>query len=70
MSDDETKKDDEPIGEFDNTNGLAGNLEGDDGGAENPEGEHPGVLPNLVADPYDEFDRDEVDRGYSEEGHE
>ena len=60
---------DKPIGEFDETNGLAGNLEGDDGGAETPAGvDELHVIPNLLADPDEDPDESGTDSGYSEEG--
>jgi hypothetical protein len=62
--------DDKKIGDFDQTNGLAGNLEGDDGGAETPpEQDELHVIPNLLADPADDYDESgNTESGYSEEG--
>jgi hypothetical protein len=40
----------EPITGSDPTNGLAGDLEGDDGGAVEPTGENRGVFQEVIAD--------------------
>jgi hypothetical protein len=53
MSD--TRDEEEPVTGNDPTNGLAGDLEGDDGGVEPPP-EHRGVLQEVIAD----FDPDRV----------
>ena len=69
MSDDKHKDTDEPIGEFDQTNGLAGNLEGDDGGARIPaNADELHVIPNLIADPADDYDESGTDESYDSEG--
>jgi hypothetical protein len=61
--------DDEPIDKFDETNGLAGNLDGDDGGAEVPDNvDELHVIPNLLADPADDYDESAAETGYSSEG--
>jgi hypothetical protein len=63
----------EPIVAPDQTNGLAGNLEGDDGGVEPDEKEHGSLLGEvldhgLTLTPGDQKEH-EGDEGYSEEGH-
>jgi hypothetical protein len=60
---------DAPIGEFDQTNGLAGNLQGDDGGAEKPgDPEQRPILQHLLPTADDDFDDANAETGYSEEG--
>ncbi len=67
---------DEPVGDFDQTNGIAPGLDGDDGGAVTDEGdEKHGVLADLVEDVETNFhDRDpeetheDGETRYSEEG--
>ncbi|NEN04687.1 hypothetical protein G3T36_02275 [Diaminobutyricibacter tongyongensis] len=68
-------RDDEPIGEFDQTNGEAPGLEGDDDGAlTGDDREEHGVLTDLVRDVATDFhDRDadestDAETPYSEEG--
>jgi hypothetical protein len=61
---------DGPMGEFDETNGLAGNLEGDDGGAEsqgNDDSALGGLFTNAL-DPDGEHGDDTGETSYSEEG--
>ncbi len=67
------KEDVEPIGEFDETNGLAPGLDGDDGGAITPEDEDDGgiALRNVGRRLLDEPEGEEEKSGetpYSEEG--
>jgi hypothetical protein len=67
MSD--TTSGDQPIGEFDETNGLAGDLDGDDGGAEVPaDADELHIIPNLLGDPAEKIDQDAAETGYSSEG--
>ena len=60
----------EPIGEFDETNGLAGNLDGDDGGAESTDNDETvfgGLLTNVL-DPDADQGENTGETSYSEEG--
>jgi hypothetical protein len=56
---------------FDETNGLAGNLEGDDGGSDDqdPDDAPHSLLSNILA-PDESVNRADGDHGYSEEGRE
>jgi hypothetical protein len=64
-------RNDEPIVGSDQTNGLAGNLEGDDGGAVNPDDRMDNVVAGVVRHLDDEDDAEPDESGetkYSEEG--
>jgi hypothetical protein len=75
-SDQDRSDDTEPVLAHDQTNGLAGDLEGDDGGAEPETDEHRSLLGGLLAQGLDVTHNhgdstsaaDEGDEGYSEEG--
>jgi hypothetical protein len=58
----------EPIAEFDETNGLAEGLDGDDGGAIDPT-PHENVIAEAIRDLDDPLtDEDAAETPYSEEG--
>jgi hypothetical protein len=65
------KNDGEPMAGFDQTNGLADGLDGDDGGTLDPDSNKNGLLNNVVNELTGEPDHDAHDPGetdYSEEG--
>lgn len=69
---DATRGTEEPIDDFDETNGLVEGLDGDDGGALDPEGRQQSVLGEAVkklTDPADqETGHEDGETSYSEEG--
>lgn len=69
---DDVRGNDEPINDFDETNGIVEGLDGDDGGALDPEGRQQSVLGEAVkklTDPADqETDDEDGETSYSEEG--
>jgi hypothetical protein len=70
MSSEEGTRDEESAAGTDQTNGLAGNLEGDDGGALNPEDHQESLFESVVKhglEPDDE-ENQTGETKYSEEG--